>query len=184
MKKNDLLLVIDMQNVYLPGEEWACPSMPEAIRNIRALLDADVAERVIFTRFVPPDPAVGTWKAYNEENAAVNASTYLNEMVSELQPFMRKWPVCGKSIYSSCRIPEVAEAMKHADRLVLAGVVAECCVLATMMEAIDCGYKTVFLTDCISGQSEQNEMCIRRIAESFAPVHTEVMDVRSYLEEE
>ena len=26
-KNNDLLLVIDMQNIYLPDEEWACPSI-------------------------------------------------------------------------------------------------------------------------------------------------------------
>ena len=41
MEKNrDLLLVIDMQNVYLPGQEWACPSMPDVTRKVRALLDA------------------------------------------------------------------------------------------------------------------------------------------------
>ena len=27
----DLLLIVDFQNVYLPGYEWACPSMPEAV---------------------------------------------------------------------------------------------------------------------------------------------------------
>ena len=63
MEKNrDLLLVIDMQNVYLPGQEWACPSMPDAIRNIRALLDAEKVGDTVLTRFVAPEDPAGTWK--------------------------------------------------------------------------------------------------------------------------
>lgn len=79
------------------------------------------------------------------------------------------------------RIAALAEAAKRADRILLSGVVAECCVLATMLEAIDDGHRVVYLTDCVSGQSEANEMAIRRIAESFAPVHTEVMDSRTWI---
>ena len=32
-KRRDLLLVVDMQNVYLPNEEWACPKVKDAIKN-------------------------------------------------------------------------------------------------------------------------------------------------------
>lgn len=182
-KKKDLLLVIDMQNVYLPGRDWACPSMPGAIGRICRLLEADAVERVIFTRFAAPSAPVGTWKEYNEENAAINSSHYLNEMVEELRPYLKRWPVYEKSVYSSMRIPELLEAARAADRVVLSGVVAECCVLATLMEAIDLGCKVVYLTDCVSGQTEQNEAAIRKIAESFAPLHTLVMDSGTYLKE-
>ena len=49
MEKNrDLLLVIDMQNVYLPGQEWACPSMPDVTRKVRALLDAFYSTKGVF----------------------------------------------------------------------------------------------------------------------------------------
>ena len=72
MKTRDLLLVIDLQNVYLPGEEWACPSMPEAVKNIAKIIDAGVAEKTIFTRFVSSPTPAGTWKRYNEENAKIN----------------------------------------------------------------------------------------------------------------
>lgn len=181
MKKKDLLVVIDLQNVYLPGEEWACPSMPEAVRNTCRLIDSGAVDQVIFTRFVPTEKPAGTWKRYNEENAAVNGDAYLNGMVSEIQPYLKEWPLYDKSAYSSFRIPELVKAARQADRVLLAGVVAECCVLSTMMEGIDQGHRIVYLTDCVSGQSEQNEACIRKIAESFAPVHTEVMDSKTYL---
>ena len=65
----------------------------------------------------------------------------------------------------------------------LTGVVAECCVLATMMEAIDLGRPVIYLTDAISGQSEEKEAQIRALAESFAPMHTTVETSEEYLTE-
>lgn len=187
MKKNDLLLVIDMQNVYLPGEEWGCPSAPDAVRNICRLLDADVAEHVVFTRFVPPNPAEGTWKDYNIANADINASEYLNDMMDGLKQYPAKnpvrYPVYDKSTYTSCRVPEVIEIMKTAERIVLTGVVADCCVLATMMEAIDNGWKVVYLTDCVAGSTIENEEAVARIAETLSPVQTLVMSSEEYLSE-
>ena len=109
MEKNrDLLLVIDMQNVYLPGQEWACPSMPDVTRKVRALLDAKKAGDTVFTRFVAPENPVGTWKDYNVENAAVNADPWLNAIVDDLQPYAAQYPVLEKSVYSSMKIPELA----------------------------------------------------------------------------
>lgn len=182
-KKKDLLLVIDMQNVYLPGRDWACPSMPGAVERICRLLREDVAEQVIFTRFAAPAHPVGTWKEYNEKNAAINGNPYLNEIVEELRPYLERRPLYDKSVYSSMRIPQVLEAAKEAERLVLSGVVAECCILSTLMDAIDAGCKVIYLTDCISGQTKQNEEAIEKIAESFAPMHTLVMDSETYLKQ-
>ena len=34
----DLLLIVDFQNVYLPGYDWACPDMPEAMANTISIL--------------------------------------------------------------------------------------------------------------------------------------------------
>ncbi len=180
---NDLLIVIDFQNVYLPGEEWACPNAPEAVRNTCALIDSGKIGRVVFTRFTAPQQPVGTWNRYNSDNSEINHDAYLNEMIAEIQPYLNKWPVYEKSTYTSMRIPQLVEAAKNADRVLLAGVVAECCVLATMMEAIDDGYHVVYLTDCVAGQSDAHEECIRKIAEGFVPVHAEVMDSRTYLEQ-
>lgn len=181
VRKQDLLVVIDMQNVYLPGQEWACPSMAEVSGRICRLLDAEAVEQTAFTQFVPPSDPVGTWKQYNIENAQVNSDQWLNAIVDELQGYTAKYPVYDKSVYSSMKIGALAELARSAEHVVLTGVVAECCVLSTMMEAIDLGHQVIYLWDCISGQSEQNEAAIRRIAESFAPLHTLVMSSEEYL---
>lgn len=182
-KRRDLLLVIDMQNVYLPEEEWACPNVKEAVKNIRNLLEREIIEQVIFTKFVKPERPFGTWNCYNKEYAHINGNPYLNEMMKELHPYLSKWPVYEKSIYSSMRVPEILEAARKADHVLICGVVAECCVMATMIDAIDEGHKVIYLTDCVAGMSEENEEAVKKVAESFSPMHTKVMDSHCYLGE-
>lgn len=182
-EKKDLLLVIDMQNVYLPEQEWACPSMGRTSVVIRKLLDTCQFQEVIFTKFTAPEQPQGRWKAYNEVNQQINEDAWLNDITEDLKPYLNKGKVCEKSVYSSMKIPEVVQAAKKADHIVLTGVVAECCVIATMMEAIDLGCPVIYLTDAISGQSAEKEAQIRALAESFAPVHTAVETSEEYLTE-
>ena len=175
---SDLLLVIDMQNVYRPGEEWGCPAFPRALKNITALLDAGVP--AVFTRFVAPVDPVGAWQDYNREYAHINESPHLNDMAAELKPYLERFPLVDKSTYSSWTA-EVARLTEGYDRILLAGVVAECCVLSTLMAAIDAGKKVVYLTDCVAGQSEEYERSVQKIAEIYVPMHTLVLDATAYL---
>ena len=180
-KKNDLLLAIDFQNIYLPGQEWACPSMPGSIENVRKLITSGQIGHILFTQYLAAQQPVGTWKTYNEEYRHLNEDPYLCDIVEELKPFLAQYPLAVKSTYSSLKCGQVLEAAGKADAVVLTGVVAECCILATLMEGIDLGCKMIYLYDACSGQTPENEAAIRRIAESFAPMHTLVMSTEEYL---
>ena len=181
----DLFLVIDFQNVYMPGQEWACPSLPEVIKNTRKLLEAgnsvNTPPDILFTKYLASEAPVGTWKVYNKEYQSINEDPFLCDIVPELKPFTSQYPVAVKSTYSSMKAEQVLTAAVGKERIILTGVVAECCILSTMMEAIDLGYKVVYLYDCIAGQTPENETAIRKIAESFAPMHTLVMSSDEYL---
>ena len=89
--------------------------------------------------------------------------------------------VGDKSTYSSMDAPEVLAAMEGKRAVVLTGVVADCCILATMFDAIDLGYEVVYLYDCIAGASAESEAEIRALAEIFQPIHTTVMSSEEYL---
>ncbi len=39
MKKDDLILVIDMQKVYMPGQPWACDNVEKIVTKISEILD-------------------------------------------------------------------------------------------------------------------------------------------------
>lgn len=180
----DLLLIVDMQNVYLPGRPWSCPSMPSAIRRIQRLLDAPAcgsAYDVVFTRYIAAEQPKGCWKQYNEKNEAINRNPYLNQIVPEFQPYLMKWPFYDKSTYSACSIPELMRRLSSYDRVLLSGVVAECCVLSTAEGLIDAGMQVLYLKDAVAGQSGGFEQMVCCLMERFIPVHTRILTVADYL---
>lgn len=181
MKNNDLLLVIDFQNVYMPGGEWCCPSMPEAVRNTIKLIDSKMISKVLFTKYIAPEDPVGRWAEYNSEYAAINEDAFQCDMIADLKPYLTDENLIIKSTYSSLTVDAIREAVSHADHVLLAGVVSECCVLATLMQAIDLGAHVVYLTDCVAGQSDENEAMVRKVAELFSPMHCIVTDSDGYL---
>ena len=180
----DLMLVIDVQNVYFPGQPWACPSLPRTVNNIKMLLDSPACGRkfdVLFTQYLAAKEPKGRWAQYNAEYREINEDPDLSEIAGSLKPYLDKWPVCDKHTYSSCYIPEIREAISRYDRILLTGVVAECCILATMTSLIDEGAHVCYLKDAISGQSQEWEDMIEKIAASFAPIHTEVLSTEDFL---
>ena len=181
MKNNDLLLVIDMQNVYLPGQEWACPRMPEAMENTLRLIHSGRVGNILFTQFMAPDRPVGRWTEYNREYREINEDPWLCAITDDFQSCLKQYPVQVKSTFSSLKCPQVLEAAKNADRILLSGVVAECCVLATMLEAIDLGIDTIYLPDCCAGQTPEKEARVMGVADSFSPVHMHISTVDEYL---
>lgn len=179
----DLLLVIDMQNVYTDGQPWACCGVEQASVAIRQLLDAQVCSQVLFTRFLPPAVPVGVWGEYNRVNAAINADPFANAMMPEFAPYLERYPLLNKSVYSSFAIPEVRQAARCARQVVLTGVVAECCVLATALAGIDLGHRVVYLTDAVAGISAASQAQARAVLAYLAPLHTRIMTTEEYLRE-
>lgn len=180
----DLLLIIDIQNVYFPGQPWACPSVSKTLKNVKKLLDSPACGRafdVMFTQYLAAEDPKGRWKLYNSEYKDINESEFLCAMADELKPYQEKWPTYTKSTYSSCYVPEIMDAVFKYDRIILTGVVAECCILATMTGLIDAGAHVCYLKDGVSGQSQEWEDTMEKVAASFAPMHTEVLRTEEYL---
>ena len=177
----DLLLVVDFQNVYLPGYDWGCPGMPEALKNTLRLLSDEAAPDYILTKYIAPTDPVGRWRDYNEAYRDINENPFLAELPEELTPYAAEGRVAEKSTYSSMKSEQVLAALEGKKAVVLTGVTAECCVLSTMMDAIDLGYEVVYLYDCIAGQSAELDAQIRGIAEIYAPVHTTILSSEEYL---
>lgn len=191
MKADDLILVIDMQNIYLTGQKWACLDTEGAAQRILQIIDAaehrfyskNPAPPVIFTEYLAAAHPTGAWKTYNEVYADIIDDPYLNDIVPELKETSQHYPLYAKSVYSSMKIPEVAAAAQKAGRIVLTGVVSECCVLSTAFEAIDIGCKVVWLTDGVSGFDREKEKAAELMLTGLSPVHTTLMTVKEYLSE-
>lgn len=184
MKKDDLILVTDMQNVYLKGQEWACLDTEGTAKRILSVIDKADRDQVIFTKFLASEKPEGAWCDYNRKYEQINKDPWLNDLVQDLKDVSGKYRICTKSVYSSVNIPAVREAARKAGRVVLTGVVAECCVLFTAVDLIDLGCHVVYLTDGVSGLDEEKEKAAVLTLQGLSPVHTQIMTVEEYLEEE
>ena len=181
--QKDLLLIIDMQNIYTTGQEWACLDAEGAADRLNRNIDSGKCKNVIFTRFLATEEPEGVWKDYNVKYANINADTWGNEMMPQFSEALKKYPLYTKSVYTSLAIPEVLEACKKADRVIVGGVVAECCVIATVWALIDAGIKTVYLTDGVSGFDRAKEDATELTLSGLCPLHVEMMTVKDYLGE-
>ncbi len=180
--RKDLVLVIDMQNVYASGGAWFCPGSESAADNIRLLLDSgDINTDVIFTRFLSSKDPSGDWINYNEENSAVNCDPHANAMMETFSDYLDKYPLYTKSVYSSLAIPEVREAVKCHDRVILSGVVAECCVLSTAFALIDEGVHIIYLSDAVAGINEETEKAVISVLSGLEPLHVEIMTTAEFI---
>jgi len=182
MKKDDLILVIDVQNVYLKGQPWACLNTEGAVKNIVRIAEKASAGQLAITEFLPPKNK-GAWTDYNKKYQAINESEYLNQLVPEVQNLTEKFPLYSKSTYSSLSIPELRHKAEKSGRLVLTGVVSECCVLATAFDAMDLGCKIVWLTDAVSGFDTEKETAAELMLKGLFPVHGCFMTTDEYLGE-
>ena len=79
----DLLMVVDMQNVYLEDQPWGCIETTKVIQNIRSLIDQKIPDNILFTQFLPPQHPIGTWKQYNHKNQEINDLVALAKEVNK-----------------------------------------------------------------------------------------------------
>ena len=224
MRKEDTILVIDMQKVYQPGNPWACTHVNEAAQQIETLLDHVLALRdaspanasattviasrdassatavantsvdigapsVLLTRYIAAadEEAQGVWADYNRENRAINENPVMNEFIPAIARYVEEFPYIDKCTYScfSNEYVRVAadRSMVHGGRVILTGVVAECCVLSTFFEGTDAGYRFVYLTDACAGVDADSERAVQTILQGLSPLHVELMTTAEYIAE-
>ncbi len=70
--KGDLLLIIDMQNVYAKGGAWECMDAVAAAENIRRIVESGAVDSAIITKFIASENPHGVWKDYNLQYKAIN----------------------------------------------------------------------------------------------------------------
>ncbi len=177
----DLLVVVDMQNVYLEDQPWACTNTSEIAETIQELIDLGVCDNVVFTRYIAPEDPVGTWVDYNEAYADINSNEWYNEIVDTLLSYTEEYPTYDKSTYSSYGNEEFKQLCLQADRIIVTGVMAECCVLATVIDGIDTGTPIVYLSDAVAGSSEEYEQEAEDIVAFASPLHTTIMTSDEYI---
>ena len=164
-----LLAVIDMQHVFAdPSSPWTAPRFPEAAAGVRRLLPA-FGDRVVFTRFLAPAKPEGAWRAYYDEwpFALQPPDAQLWSLTPDFAPHARQVvdaPTFGKWT------PELARLLAPGNRLILAGVSTDCCVLSTALAAADAGAEVVIPADACAGADDDSHTRALQIMDLYRPL--------------
>lgn len=154
-------LCIDMQNLFAEGP-WETPWMKRVLPMVERLASA-FPERTIFTRFIPlerPEQGEGTWRRYYERWSELTLDRLPRrqiELLPSLAALVPPAETFDKTVYSPWTRPGLHERMQERgiDTLVISGAETDVCVLATVLGAVDLGYRVVIPTDALCSSSDQ-----------------------------
>jgi nicotinamidase-related amidase len=160
-------LCVDMQRMFAEPTDWRTPWM-ERVLPLVVTLVAPRPERTVFTRFIPlPDAGSGpgTWGRYYERWPRMTLNRLppgLVDLIPALARFAPPAEIVDKTVYSPWLQTPLHRLLRGngIDTLVISGGETEICVLATVMGAIDLGYRVVLATDalCSSADSTHDAM--------------------------
>jgi len=169
-------LCIDMQRLFSADGPWPTPWMTKVLPIVEALVER-APQRTIFTRFIPPkraDDMPGLWQAYYRKWDAVtreNLDPTLIELLPTLNRFVPPATVVDKMVYSAFAHGELAARLQaeEADTLIVTGSETDVCVLATVLSAVDRGYRVIVVRDAVcSSSDEAHDASLRLYHDRFA----------------
>ena len=158
---NAVHLCIDMQNIFAPGGIWQTPWM-EKVLPVIAEISARYASRTIFTRFIIPLHADGRpgrwWRYFAKWECATRARLPRSQLdlVPALERLAPPATVIDKPAYSAFAESSLAAFLRsrRVDTLVVTGSETDVCVLATVLDAVDLGFRVVIVEDALCSSSD------------------------------
>src|SRR3977135_2912453 len=153
-------LVIDMQSIFARGGIWETPWMERVLPTIVGIT-ARYTARTGFTRFITPlhaDDRPRRWRRYFGKwqcatRAALRPSQI--ELVTPWRQFAPPARVIDKPAYSAFTGSPLASFLsdKGISTLVITGSETDVCVLATVLHAIELGFRVVIVEDALCSSS-------------------------------
>ncbi|MCE7029984.1 cysteine hydrolase family protein [Jiella avicenniae] len=154
-------VVVDMQRVFAEETAWHTPGLDAILPAILRLVEHR-PERTFFARFLVPARAAdapGRWQHYYErwpELTGERMDEALLDLVAPLARLAAAGRIIDKTTYSIFTPTETDGRLRAvgADTLVFSGVETDVCVLASVIDAIERGFRVVVATDALASAAE------------------------------
>lgn len=147
------LVIIDMQEAFrTEGSEWQVVGYPEASGQVSRLIDHYRGD-VIWTRFVRDPEEKGSWADYYDHWSSFRIPRDSAQWDITLAPDP------GDEVVTLSTFGKWgAELERHTagtPGLVICGVATDCCVLSTVVAAVDAGKTVTLVSDACAGATEE-----------------------------
>jgi nicotinamidase-related amidase len=182
---NAVHLCVDMQNIFARGNIWETPWMERVLPAIAGICER-YAARTVFTRFITPVHAAdrpGRWQRYFTKWESATRSRLPAgqlDLVPALARFAPPAAVIDKPGYSAFVGSSLASFLtdKAVATLVVTGAETDVCVLASVLDAVDLGFRVVIVEDALCSSSDAGHdalmtMYRNRFAEQIELVRAE-----------
>lgn len=148
-----LLVLIDMQSAFqLDGAQWECHGYDSAAAKVQQLRAAHPGPAV-WTQFVRDPLEEGAWQDYydrwDQYRITPNDPLWQLTIEPQTQDRLIQAPTFGKW---NTDLSKIAEEYQH---LTVAGVATDCCVLSTVLPAVDAGKYVTVVSDACAGATQQ-----------------------------
>jgi nicotinamidase-related amidase len=176
-----------MQNLFAEDTPWHTPWMKRVLPVVTRIAERR-PERTIFTRFIPPhtpEELPGSWRRFYRRWADLTLQRIDPRLLELVAPLRRLAPpaaVVDKRLCSPFSEPGAPTLLREwqADTLVISGAETDVCVLATVMGAVDHGYRVVLPTDALCSSSDQTHDALmtlygRRFSEQIEAAETDAI---------
>ena len=189
IRENCLHLCVDMQRLFAPGGPWEIPWAQKVLPAIEQLT-ARYPYQTLFTRFIPaiqPTEAGGTWARYYQRWINVTLANINPDLVELMPPLARFVPpakILDKHVYSPWIGGQFDATLygSQTDTLVITGGETDICVLATVMGAIDRGFRVILVADAICSASDSTHDALMKLYRSRFSEQIEVAKMAEILD--
>lgn len=166
---NDWLFAIDLQPGFAdPRSPWGTPGLAPVLDRVEALLPA-FGDRTLFSRWIPMPEIRGSWRPYYDRWKFAQEPD--NDWMWELEPRFAGRPSVASHTFSKW-LPEAVRHFPEGAEIVICGVATECCVLATVLDAVDAGVPVRLVADACATKDAAIHSAALAIMAGRAPMLT------------
>ncbi len=182
-------LCVDMQLLFSPGEAWGLPWLPQVLPRIVRLCEADPPAPSSPASSRRSDPARAP--ADGEPTTSAGPISALEgrgrdliELWPELAGFAPPATVVDTPVYSPWLGSDLRARLEAAgiDTVLITGGETDISVLSTVLGAIDWGYRTILVTDCVCSASDEAHDAMLDLFSKRYSQHVETAPIEEVLE--
>lgn len=181
-------LCIDMQRIFSTDGLWAAPWMNRVLPVVVEIATQHV-ERTIFTRFITPLKAQdmpGMWCRYYQrwdEATQQKLDLGMLELLPALKALAPPAFIVDKTRYSAFSSPALLSCLQSqgAEGLVVTSAETDVCVLSTVLDAVDLGYRVIVVRDGVCSSSDEGHDALLDLYHQRYSLQVETADAAEIL---